>query len=236
MSLLLMTSRQAGPGFIELPVDTLTGARLEGLDLRRAYLNFADLRGATLTRCDLRGVRAIGASLRGARLERCALHQAFLEGADLQELELIEVGATYTRLVGADLRRARLNDAVLELCNFDSALLHGADLSGAELRYADLARALFDAHTRWPADLDPEAEQALRAPEPARAPGADAPPPEQAQRIRLTVYKQLERHDARFPERVDPEQRVWVPLPDEPLHTRASLQAMAVGYGGAALA
>jgi hypothetical protein len=102
----------------------LTGACLQGANLREARLEGADLGDARLEGADLWGARLEGAILSQARLEGAILWGARLEGAHLSQ----------ARLEGADLRQARLEGADLS-----QARLEGADLSATDFRNSNWA-------------------------------------------------------------------------------------------------
>jgi len=105
-------------------------------------LDGADLRGAYLFRVDLSG----------ANLSEANLSRAFLVGADLR----------WAALGWADLRWADLRLAALNGADLQGAWLIGADLTGADLRTADLGEAKYNDQTRWPDDFDPQAHGAIK--------------------------------------------------------------------------
>jgi hypothetical protein len=96
----------------------LWGARLRGADLRRADLSYAQMRGADLSRADLRG----------SRICFTVLSNASLVGAKLRGAELVG-----TSLRRADLRRADLTGANLRHASLAETNIAGARLTGAEL-------------------------------------------------------------------------------------------------------
>ena len=123
----------------------LSGANLQGADLRDANLQGVDLiganlQGAILWDADLQGAELIGANLQGATLWNADLQGAFLKSAKLQ-------GATLevANLEGAFLTYADLEGANLKYANLEGATLWGADLQGADLRGANLQAYLRDA-------------------------------------------------------------------------------------------
>ncbi|UCI32133.1 pentapeptide repeat-containing protein [Mesorhizobium sp. B4-1-4] len=122
----------------QLRAANLTGAILNGADLREANLSGANmsgayLRGANLTEAILRGTRLDGADLRGANLSSARLYLADLSGADLRGANLAAADLFPANLNGADLRKANLYSA-----NLRDACLRGADLRGACLESAVL--------------------------------------------------------------------------------------------------
>jgi uncharacterized protein YjbI with pentapeptide repeats len=104
---------------------------------------------------------------RGSNLGGTTLEWGNLRGADLRAANLERIRWPYADLDGAQLRRANLKNAILE-----RAILSQADLSEANLEGADLSRtwfngnaflrgARYNAHTRWPAGLDPAKHGAI---------------------------------------------------------------------------
>jgi hypothetical protein len=99
----------------------LSGANLNGADLRLAYFGRADLSGA-----DLRGADLSATSLRRGYFAKARLEGTKLIGADLRRADF----------TGARLARADLSGAYLEAANLTGADLRGARLVGADLRLA----------------------------------------------------------------------------------------------------
>jgi hypothetical protein len=109
----------------------------------------ADLRGAVLTRAQLVSVNLQGADLRGADLRGADLSGALLGGSQLQ---------------GADLRGANLNRTAFCPIYLDveaALLLHAGKVRQATLSCC-VKSALYDSHTRWPANFDPQGQGPLR--------------------------------------------------------------------------
>lgn len=111
----------------------LSGAAMEGVTLVDAGLNAADLSGAILRGADLNEAHLgfatfDGADMAFANLVDAELWNASLQGTSLDRgvLDGVEAGDSFW--MGANLSMARLVDADLR----------GADLSGADLRYATL--------------------------------------------------------------------------------------------------
>ncbi len=123
----------------------------KGLDLRGVDLRNADLEGADLRDASLYGANLDESNLRFAHLHRADLNQATLRGADLTEAFMYDVTfnkakANRCDLSGAVLNRSRivadLQGAVmvrshLKRVRFSGSLV-GADLSGANLKEAEL--------------------------------------------------------------------------------------------------
>jgi uncharacterized protein YjbI with pentapeptide repeats len=94
----------------------VSGAQMNGVDLREADLTNAFLVGALLNDAHFEGAELLSADLRNA--------------------ELIEA-----HMEGADLLGARLNGATLTGAHFAGADLTGADLTDADIKYADFGKA-----------------------------------------------------------------------------------------------
>jgi hypothetical protein len=107
-------------------VPDLSGASLNGEDLREAELSGARLCHGVFRKADLRLANLTEADLRDATFHAADLSRARLNGADLSNANLSQA-----RLDGADLRNANLSRANLK----------GADLSGADLIGADFTAA-----------------------------------------------------------------------------------------------
>ena len=106
----------------------LRGAKLEGVDLRKADLRHAHLSGTNLRSADLRHANLLGANLGYSDLFRANLVGANAAGADFGRANLHA-----TNLSGTNLASAALAGAHLIGTNLASADLSGADLSGAHL-------------------------------------------------------------------------------------------------------
>ena len=102
----------------------LTGARLGSAQLNGAQLDRAILYGADLRDADLRGASLIKADLRGACLRGANLTLANLTGCDLRE------GRTALQDSAGGFRMLKHEKRPGDL---DYAILHGADLSGAQM-------------------------------------------------------------------------------------------------------
>ncbi len=121
----------------------LSGVRMEGADLSRAwinktkfigsYLDGAKLLGCRLETGDLRKARLESADLTWAQLNYTNFSEARLEGVEFFEARLERANLRHTRLEGAYLFRAQMNWAKLR-----GSGLEGADLVSACLEWADL--------------------------------------------------------------------------------------------------
>lgn len=128
----------------------LTGARLQGANLKRAQLQKAYLPAAELQRANLDMAQLQEANLVLARLEEASLVEAQLEEANLSAARLDRAWLCLAHLEGTNLISAHLNKAHLEGANLRTTDLSYADLEGATLadRQVTLAGAEFWSDTR----------------------------------------------------------------------------------------
>ncbi|MGH1574996.1 pentapeptide repeat-containing protein [Methylobacterium sp. P31] len=134
----------------------LSGLNLRGANLRTARLNNANLRGADLTGANLEQAWCLRADLSGAKLVGTKMfgitaRDANLIGADLSRSMPIGdfkganmSGATLVDLkAGADIKNQSMGlmRAVFTSVNLSGANLRGADLGRSRLEYADLRAA-----------------------------------------------------------------------------------------------
>ncbi len=120
--------------------DVVSGAQLNGVDLREADLTNAFLVGALLNEAQLGGAELLSADLRNAELT-----DAHLEGADLLGTRLEGATAGQAHLTGADLHAAHLKGTRLAGADLSRADLTGADLTDADIQYAIFTNAVVDA-------------------------------------------------------------------------------------------
>lgn len=146
-------------------MESVKGARLRGVDLRRADLIGAFLVKADLTGADLREAALGGADLRNANLGNVDLRKAFvgdelssptnLSGASLMFARLQGASLSHVDLSGANLQLANLEGAILSFANFRGADLQNAKISGPFIMNADFTDATFG--SKWlsspPTDL-----------------------------------------------------------------------------------
>jgi uncharacterized protein YjbI with pentapeptide repeats len=125
--------------FIEVASKFLSGAELQGANLRRVDLKGAHFVGANLSDADL-----CRADLTGANFEDATMINTYLRGADLKE-----VNFTDAKLHNADLCRSYLCNANLHRANLSNASIKGANLEGANLESAILKDVVWDATTQW---------------------------------------------------------------------------------------
>ena len=117
---------------LPITVPDFSGAELDGINWRAAWLEGGVFKGASLKRARLECVNLFRADLRGAILDGASLNDSTLDGADL---------------TGASLRKSDLRWISLR-----GAILDGADLTGA----------LYDDYTVWPDGFDPVGRGAVR--------------------------------------------------------------------------
>jgi hypothetical protein len=126
------------------PVITLENAALDHADLRELTLHDACLKGVDLRMANLRGANLSGTDLsnvdlRGADLRRANLTNACLKDANLLPYDKQDPAKLNSfHLNGVDPRNIDLSGDDLRLTNLSGAILEGADLSGANLAYANL--------------------------------------------------------------------------------------------------
>ena len=130
----------------------LLGARLNEVNLIKAYLRGANftgsdlsgacLRGSNLSNADLKEADLKGADLIGACLRQADLSNADLKGADLKGADLIGACLRQAGLSGANISKSDLGKANLSKANLSNADLSSTDLRGANLGGADLSGAM----------------------------------------------------------------------------------------------
>jgi uncharacterized protein YjbI with pentapeptide repeats/hemoglobin-like flavoprotein len=129
----------------------LAHAQLTGANLVDANLSGANLSGAQLAEARLTGAKLIGANLTATNLAKSELTQADLSGAVLTAATLTQAIMEKTRLYGtyficaemsgANLREANLTGAVLTGANLSKVNLQGAILRGTNMTVANLTEA-----------------------------------------------------------------------------------------------
>ena len=112
----------------------LEGAKLDGLKLRRVWLQNAKLAGASLVGTDLRLANLYKTDFTDANLESAVLCHAKLEKADMHGVRL--VGAN---LGGAMLPEAQVINAQANPSSWTAAILRRAHICGSDLSGADLS-------------------------------------------------------------------------------------------------
>jgi uncharacterized protein YjbI with pentapeptide repeats len=146
---------------INLVKANLQNANLLGANLSKTNLSKANLEGANLTKANLMDSNLEGANLKNANLTEAIYNQQTLIPlryfeAFKQKAYLLapDANLSQSNLQGADLQRADLKQANLQKANLRNANLRGADLSQANLTNADLSGAIYDIHTRLPANSE----------------------------------------------------------------------------------
>ena len=130
----------AGGTFIDA---NLTGARLDGANLRRSLAGGIVLRGASCCGTDFYKAELTEADFtdvlgHGIYFGKAVLHDACLDQGDFWHGDFNEASCHGASFVGAD----------LSLCDFRNASLAGADLRGVQLGWTNLTGAFFDSETR----------------------------------------------------------------------------------------
>jgi len=159
----------------------LSGAPLQGADLRHASgrganLTAADLRDANLHRADFQRAAFVGADLESATVTRTDLDSADFRNACLRKASLDQADMEDADFRGAYLGGASLRTPLLTRAHFADANLQGADLREAGLRGADFTNAVLRCAAFRKKQFEPEIQCAdfagadLRG---ARFPGAD---------------------------------------------------------------
>jgi uncharacterized protein YjbI with pentapeptide repeats len=126
---------------INLEHANLESAEMSGINLKGADLNAANLWGANLNQANLRNADLKRADLRWAQLNEASLPLANLSGANLsnaqlRKADLTDATAEWTQSVGT-----LYNEAILTSVDFVGTNFTKANLRQAELSYTDLRRA-----------------------------------------------------------------------------------------------
>lgn len=121
----------------------LSGARLDGAVVRRAFAGGVILRdasccGTDFYKSELEGADFTGVLGHGIHFARANLVDARFDHGDFWHGDFGDAFCDRASFVGAD----------LSLCNFRDASLTGADLRGARFGWADLTGAFLDSETR----------------------------------------------------------------------------------------
>ena len=114
----------------------LSGAFLEGADLKGVYFEKANLEGANLEGADLYDAHLSGSNLNNANLERANLkianlHKVNLEEANLKNANLESANLHSTNLEKANLHNARLQGSHIHNINLEKANIEGVDFTDA---------------------------------------------------------------------------------------------------------
>jgi uncharacterized protein YjbI with pentapeptide repeats len=140
-------------------VQSVDGARLNGVKLRyaqaygvflaNAHLLRANLEGAFLSQADLRGADLGESNLRysimdQARMRGANLDRSNLSGADLRRTDLRGANLSHSKLEAAVLEDARLDEASLYASRLDGAILNRANFEKADLRGTFMGGAHMD--------------------------------------------------------------------------------------------
>jgi uncharacterized protein YjbI with pentapeptide repeats len=137
-------------------VPDLSGAKLDGMNLRGYDFSHANLweakfRKADLRKADFSFAQMSNADISGANLSRCQLRFAILSGANL----------TGSTLRHADLRGTSLRRACLQRADLRSAILRHASLVGADVQDANLSGAEVYGAGIWGLKGEPSSQAGL---------------------------------------------------------------------------
>ena len=122
---------------VDLRFSDLKEANLEGASLKYALLSGANLSYANLQKIDMTGgVKAQGAVFLIANLEGADLTGAQLQYADFSSSFMQGITLEHAHLEGANLRDADLDSAYMRRVRLQAADLTGANLAGADMRQA----------------------------------------------------------------------------------------------------
>jgi uncharacterized protein YjbI with pentapeptide repeats len=130
---------------IDLSEADLTGAKLSGANLNRAYfgdakLDDVHLEGANLSEADFSRAQLGSANLQGADLSKASFSNTYLGHANLSESNLDKASLYNANLGQANLRAANLQNSNFAWANLNMADLSRADLQGANLFMAHLVQ------------------------------------------------------------------------------------------------
>lgn len=136
---------------LDLSECSLTGLRLEGVNLNYVSLHNSDLSGADLNsakifHADLTGAILDAASFESARLYCTDLSGATIRRANFRYADFSVVGAQNVDLTGSDFYRASLSEVGMQSSSlvgisFSAAMLSEVDFSGSILESADFTHA-----------------------------------------------------------------------------------------------
>jgi len=120
--------------------EKMTGenVRLEGADLRAAFLRGANLKEAFLNGADLKRAQMPEADFSGSKLEGAKLQDANLKGADLSEAKVCGANFYHAHMEGVDLTGADLRGAKLLRVHIQHGSIYECHLEGADLWRAHL--------------------------------------------------------------------------------------------------
>ena len=137
----------------KLPAVDLENIFLSRIDLNQANLDHAMLKNADFSDANLAEASLVAADLHQAHLSRINLSNANLSRTDLSKSILTRANMSQACLDQADLTSAILNEA-----NLQNASLLGAKFLDVDLSTVNLAGAVYDGDTSFPADFDPISE------------------------------------------------------------------------------
>ncbi|AGK54062.1 pentapeptide repeat-containing protein [Bacillus sp. 1NLA3E] len=141
---------------LEIEVESLRAAILDGLDLHRVMLNEYDLRGTSFRYTNLRGADLSSANLYGCDLTGAYLMVAILERVNLKGANLRNAKLNGADLISSDLSGADLTEADIWKADFSGANLSNANMSCLRINEANFKGAFYNKNTKWPEGFNPE--------------------------------------------------------------------------------
>jgi len=176
-ALLFVASYSISLADADLSNANLVEADIGGINLAEANLAGANIVGAVLTQATFTLTNLTGANLGwsimpGSNLVQAELAGAILTGADLRTVDLTNANLVKATLRQADLTQCLLNNVNLLGANLDGVILTQANLTNAKLLWTDLSNArldgatltnvMYNQHTQWPRNYDPQKHGALK--------------------------------------------------------------------------
>jgi uncharacterized protein YjbI with pentapeptide repeats len=152
----------------------LWGAKLSGCNLECSQFKSADFMGAQLDRCELGSADfshsfGLEANFTASRMRQARLRWGTYTGACFAQVVAPELDAEdailhLSNLSGADMRDSLFNNADFNGCNLELAILTGSylvdgNLTGTNLKGADISRCRIHGVAAWRVQLDKQTNQ-----------------------------------------------------------------------------
>ncbi|RAV21055.1 hypothetical protein DQG23_13315 [Paenibacillus contaminans] len=158
---LFIIKRHSGDGDLQLEMDTLVNAKLNGCNLHRAELRCKNMAGASLSGTNLRNAELNNSDLSYCNLFESNLIMSNFEGGLLINANISKAKCFYASFKNTNLSKANLLDAEVREANFSNALLYGANMNCLGLLQANLVGAKYDSNTIWPPNYNPSEHGAV---------------------------------------------------------------------------
>lgn len=142
---------------IQLDLNTLVGAKLDGVNLHRALLEKEDLRSASFVSGELRNAMLMKSDVSEADFSNNLMVMADLRGVLAYKAKFINCNLSASKLDFGDFTNANFYGANVRDVSFDGAKLFGADMRCKNLDKALLYGIDYDENTLWPTDFEIEA-------------------------------------------------------------------------------